>query len=74
MRFLSRRRGAAVALPLVAMLGSSTALALENIVPIEVRQAPFGRINVPYVDVTVCNAAKMCRTVSQAMSQTLLNG
>ncbi len=74
MRVLSRRRCAVIVLPLVAMLGSSTALALENIVPIEVRQAPFGRINVPYVDVTVCNAAKMCRTVSHVVVDTGSSG
>ena len=74
MKLPSRRRGALLALPLIAMLGAAVAQAQDNIVPIEVRQRHDGDVNMGFVDVTVCNAARQCRTVPDVLVDTGSSG
>ncbi len=70
MRFSIRRRGAAVLLPLLATLSSGVAQAEPNIVPVEVSQKGSDLANTLFVDVTVCDARKQCRTVPNVVVDT----
>ena len=62
--------------PLAAALGTASAHAAaapqraDNIVPIEVRQVTPTQYNKLFVDVTVCNAARQCRTVPDVLVDT----
>jgi hypothetical protein len=65
-----------VLVPLAATLGAAGAHAAaapqlaDNIVPIEVRQVTPTQYNKLFVDVTVCNAARQCRTVPDVLVDT----
>ncbi len=75
MRFLSKRRGAAVMLPLVATLSCVAAQAAVNIVPAEVRLLSCGEgVNQLFVDVTVCDVKERCRTVPDVLVDTGSSG
>ena len=75
MRFVSRCPGAAVVLPLVAILSCATAQAEGNIVPVKVHLLASGEGNNHlFVDVTVCNAEKQCQTVPDVLVDTGSSG
>ena len=65
-------RGAVLALlPLLATLGWGVALAADNIVPVEVRQLCHSdRCNKLFVELTVCDAKRQCRTVPNVLVDT----
>ena len=60
--------------PLLALLGAGVAEAQDPIVPIEVRQSRDGAFNMGFVDVTVCNTAKQCKTVADVLVDTGSSG
>ena len=65
-----------VVVPLAATLGAANTYAAAtpqlagNIVPVEVRQVAPMQYNKLFVDVTVCNASRQCRTVPDVLVDT----